>query len=85
MTDDKTKTQLNHYSWNFLVNFISQNPDIIKIINFKERKCINKADEMALMTNIHPTKTFNKTQKLPLPLTICVAYEKTVTSQVKSS
>ena len=30
MTDDKTQTQLEHYSWNVLVSFISQNPEIIK-------------------------------------------------------
>ena len=40
MTDDKTQTQLNHYSWNVMVNFIRQNPAIIKIINFKETQYI---------------------------------------------
>ena len=40
MTDDKTQTQLNHYSWTVMVNFISQNQAIMKIINFKETKCI---------------------------------------------
>jgi len=41
MTDDKTQTQLNHYSWNVLLKFISKNPANIKLINFKETKCIN--------------------------------------------
>ena len=37
MTDD-TNPQINHYLWNALVNFISQNPAIIKIINFNEKE-----------------------------------------------
>ena len=37
MTDDKNP-QIYHYLWNALVNFISHNPAIIKIINFNEKE-----------------------------------------------
>ena len=39
MTDDRNP-QINHYLWNALDNFMSQNPPIIKIINFKVRNFI---------------------------------------------